>query len=128
MFSDPFTAIMALILLAFIGTLAVFFRIWRELDGVRASLRELRETVQLYAVDAAQQNRDLATLVRDPRGMRAGQGGEASPAGGDCLGDLLERGLPNLTVAAPDHGAAAGNDDDVFRSFGNDLDRDAQPK
>lgn len=90
MFADPFSAVMALILLAFVGTLAVFFRIWRELDGVRRSLNDIRESLQYYSVDAAQQNRELATLVRELRGLTGQQ------EGSDCLGELLEKGLPNL--------------------------------
>lgn len=98
MFADPFSAVMALILLAFVGTLAVFFRIWRELDGLRRSIDDIRKNVQYYAVDAAQQNRDLAGLIRESRNP-ADQPG----TGGDCLGELLEKGLPNL---APEFSAA----------------------
>jgi hypothetical protein len=96
MFSDPFTAVMALIILAFIGTLAVFLRIWRELDSLRASIRELKDSMQFYAVDASQQNRDLAAALLD---LRANADASAKPengAGETCLGDLLEKGLPNL--------------------------------
>ncbi|MCC8194674.1 MAG: hypothetical protein LIP28_08530 [Deltaproteobacteria bacterium] len=91
---------MALILLAFAGTLAIFFRIWRELDAIRRSLGDLRESLQYYAVDAAQQNRDLANLVEDLRD-RAAPEGPATPAPvADNLGALLEKGLPNLMEAA----------------------------
>lgn len=96
MFSDPFSAVMALILLAFVGTLAVFFRIWRELDGVRRSLNDIRESLQYYSVDAAQQNRELASLVRELRGLAGAQEQQES----DNLGDLLDRGLPNLVDAS----------------------------
>lgn len=93
MFSDPFSAVMALVLLAFIGTLAVFFRIWKELDGLRGTLEDIRKSMQYYAVDAAQQNRDLAGLIRETRGGAA----QAEVGTGDVsLGELLEKGLPNL--------------------------------
>jgi len=158
MFSDPFTAVMALILLAFIGTLAIFFRIWRELDALRAALRDIRESLRFYAVDSAQQNRDLAAIIRELRSMAAAQNGETQPEGGDCLGELLERGLPNLVLAegnvkpeslavksafsrhapAPGHGKlsfghgepASGHsdDDDLIRRLGNGLGTDATPK
>lgn len=91
MFSDPFSAVMAVVILAFVGILAVFFRIWRELDSVRRSLTEVRESLQYLAVDAAQQNRDLAGMIRD---LRSGECA-AAPAD-DCLGELLEKGIPNL--------------------------------
>lgn len=94
MFSDPFSAVMALVILAFVGTLAVFFRIWRELDAVRRSLAEVREALQYLAVDAAQQNRDLAGMIRD---LRSGE--RAPDPADDCLGKLLERGIPNLMDA-----------------------------
>ncbi|SBV95129.1 hypothetical protein KL86DPRO_10817 [uncultured delta proteobacterium] len=107
MFADPFSAVMALILLAFIGTLAIFFRIWRELDALRRTLGDIRESLQYYAVDVAQQNRELANLAGELRGVTASRAAsrEASqdaqstvtrdPAD-DCLGALLEKGLPNL--------------------------------
>lgn len=94
MFSDPFSAVMALVILAFAGTLAVFFRIWRELDAVRRSLAEVRESLQYLAVDAAQQNRDLVGMIRD---LRSGE--RAADPAGDCLGELLEKGIPNLMDA-----------------------------
>lgn len=87
---------MALILLAFVGTLAVFFRIWRELDGVRRSLNDIRESLQYYSVDAAQQNRELAGLVRELRGLVGPQEQQES----NNLGELLDRGLPNLVAAS----------------------------
>lgn len=158
MFSDPFTAVMALILLAFIGTLAIFFRIWRELDALRAALRDIRESLRFYAVDSAQQNRDLAAIIRELRSMTAAQGGEAQREGDDCLGELLERGLPNLALleenvkpeslsvkpASSHHALAPGSgklslgyggpasgrsdDDDLIRRLGNGLGTDAAPK
>lgn len=113
---------MALILLAFVGNLAIFFRIWRELDGVRRSLDEVRTNQQYYAVDAAQQNRDLAALIRELRnGARQG-----ADSGGDCLGELLERGISNLSPAPsagrilPDIVSGAGipdEDEDFLRRF-----------
>ena len=99
MFSDPFTAVMALILLAFIGTLAVFLRIWRELDSLRAILADIRDSLQLYAVDAAQQNRELASIVRDLRVVTGTH--QASTQADTCLGELLERGIPNLPQEQP---------------------------
>ena len=95
MFSDPFSAIMALILLAFIGTLAIFFRIWRELDAVRRSLGDIRETLQYYLIDVARQNRDLAGSVAELR--LSGAEGATKPASAEeNIGTLLEKGLPNL--------------------------------
>lgn len=98
---------MALILLAFIGTLAIFFRIWRELDAMRRALGDIRESLQYYAVDVAQQNRELANLVGELRGLTeskaesrgASQGTRGTvtrdPAD-ESLGALLDKGLPNL--------------------------------
>lgn len=121
---------MALILLAFVGTLAMFFRIWRELDGLRRALDDVRKNVQYYAVDAAQQNRDLAALIRERGGDR-----QDAYKGGDCLGELLERGIPNLSTASspsaplssapsggsslPDIASGTGmlDDEDFFRRF-----------
>ena len=97
---------MALILLAFIGTLAIFFRIWRELDGVRRSIGEIRESLQYYAVEAGQQNRDLANLVRELRSLTGTAEREAPGSGDDSLGELLEKGLPNLMDASA---SAGGN-------------------
>lgn len=117
---------MALILLAFIGTIAIFFRIWRELDAIRRSLGDIRESLQYYAVDSAQQNRDLASLVKELRGLASSQGAPAHDPANDCLGTLLEKGLPNL-VDAPSAGMAhesgysarfdAGEEDDFLRRF-----------
>lgn len=130
MFSDPFTAVMALILLAFIGTLAVFLRIWRELDHVRTILRDIRESLQFYAVDIAQQNRDLARIVRELRGMSAGRD-ERDPAN-ECLSELLERGLPNIASGGgnarherPRESDSAKSDDaELFRRLGYDEARE----
>lgn len=100
MFSDPFTAVMALILLAFIGTLAVFLRIWRELDSLRTSIRELKDTIQFDALDVSRQNCELADALRE---LRTGVSTSARAEDGareTCLGELLERGLPNLTGGA----------------------------
>ena len=107
MFADPFTAVMALILLAFIGTLAVFFRIGRELESLRRALGDIRESLQYYAVDAAQQNRDLAVLIRELRGQASKRDG-TDRQGEDSLGDLLEKGLPHL-AADPLVGRAGRN-------------------
>lgn len=122
MFADPFTAVMALILLAFIGTLAVFFRIGRELESLRRALGDIRESLQYYAVDGAQQNRDLAALIRELRGLSPRQGGTAPE---ENLGDLLEKGLPNLVddplvgragrKAAPVFGGKAEEEDFLSR-------------
>lgn len=87
---------MALILLAFVGTLAVFFRLWRELDGVRRSLNDIRESLQYYSVDATQQNRELVSLIRELRGLAGAQ----EHQGTSDLGELLDRGLPNLVGAS----------------------------
>lgn len=136
MFSDPFTAVMALILLAFIGTLAVFLRIWRELDSLRASIRELKDSMQFYAVDASQQNRDLAVALRDLRANAE------SPAKGEtrkdeaCLGELLEKGLPNLMGGAEESSepriAFASThqqeDEDLIRRLGDGISTDAVQK
>ncbi|CAK7035617.1 MAG: hypothetical protein DELT_00550 [Desulfovibrio sp.] len=132
MFSDPFTAIMALVLLAFIGTLAVFLRIWRELDSLRASIRELKDNTQFYAVDLAQQNRDLAVAIRDLRA--ASDTGQAPQERADeaCLGDLLEKGLPNLvgnTAPVPMPRISLGGstheeDEDLIRRLGAGLGTD----
>lgn len=103
MFFDQFTAVMALIILAFIGTLAVFFRIWRELEALREHMADIRESFRLYAVDMAQQNRDLASAVRDLRAM-AGR----RDADDEALGGLLERGLPDLARRFPPEAPPAG--------------------
>ena len=95
MFENPFTAVMALIILAFVGTLAVFFRISRELTALRRALGDVRESLQYYIVDAAQQNRDLESLVRELRSLSAKQDA-ASKEHEENLTDLLERGIPNL--------------------------------
>lgn len=117
MFGNPFTAVMALILLAFVGTLAVFLRIWRELESVRRALDEVRESLQFYAVDAAQQNRDLTALARELRDSLprdAANPGEPKDA---CLGELLERGIPNLLdeksqgTGGPDYGRTPASAD-----------------
>ncbi|GHV53167.1 hypothetical protein FACS1894206_03310 [Deltaproteobacteria bacterium] len=94
MFSDPFTAVMALILLGFAGTLAAFLWIGREMDLLRKSLRDVQSAIQLYAVDSAQRNQDLASLIHELRGGSLQN--ENTDAAGSSLGDLLERGLPNL--------------------------------
>ncbi len=91
---------MALILLAFIGTLAVFFRLWRELDGLRRSLGDIREMLQYVSVDASQQNRELANLARDLRALTNPQDAANGAAANDSLGELLEKGLPNLVGGA----------------------------
>lgn len=106
---------MALILLAFVGTLAIFFRIWRELDSVRRALDDVRKSLQYYAVDAAQQNRDLAVLIRE---QRSGDRQETD-AGDDCLGELLERGIPNLSASPSDDFSPA--DPDPASSGGSSL-------
>ena len=87
---------MALILLAFVGTIAIFFRIWRELDALRRMLGDIRDSLQYYAVDSAQQNRDLANLVSELRGLTAAQGAPSRGPADENLGTLLEKGLPNL--------------------------------
>ena len=127
MFSDPFSAVMALILLAFIGTIAIFFRIWRELDALRRMLGDIRESLQYYAVDSAQQNRDLASLVKELRGLAPQQDAPArEPAD---LGTLLEKGLPSLmenssiAVSRPTHESgysrnfSDGDEEDFLRRF-----------
>ena len=96
MFSDPFSAIMALILLAFVGTLAIFFRIWRELDAVRRSLADIRESLQYNAMDIAQQNRELMHISAELRRLASPEGAVGNASVCDNLGTLLERGLPNL--------------------------------
>lgn len=127
MFSDPITAVMALILLAFAGTLAVFLRIWRELDLLHKAVREIKDHLQFYAVDSAQQNRDLANIVRELRGVMAKNSAEPDPAA-ECLGELLEKGLPNLAgqdaridpLPADSHAALSADDDEeaLFRRLG----------
>jgi hypothetical protein len=87
---------MALILLAFVGTLTIFFRIWRELDAVRRALGDIRESLQYNAMDIAQQNRELMHLSAELRRLAATDGGVGSAPASDNLGTLLERGLPNL--------------------------------
>lgn len=132
MFSDPFTAVMALIILAFIGTLAVFFRIWRECDSLRASIRELKDTMRLYAVEASQQNQDLAAALRELRaGVIASPKPEECPDEA-CLGALLEKGLPNImggSARFPEPradtpaSAAHREDEDLIRRLGDGLDK-----
>lgn len=125
MFSDPFTAVMALILLAFIGTLAVFLRIWRELDQLHRAVRDIKEHMRFSAADIEQQNRDIANIARELRSLApAGGGGERDTAG-ECLGELLEKGLPNLAPGnapnayAPDE-TAPDDEDTLFRRLGID--------
>ena len=88
MFSNPFTAVMALILLAFIGTLVIFFCVWRELDALRRTVQDMRSSMQFVALDMEQHTRDLAAILRELRQLT---GGDAAD-----LGALLEKGLPNL--------------------------------
>lgn len=127
MFSDPFSAVMALVILSFVGLLAVFLRIWRELDAVRRSLAEARETLQYLAVDIAQQNRDLIVMIR---GLRSGEQGAAP--GNDSLGELLEKGIPNLVGSGKSDPAvrnvpplALGNakEDEFFRRLETSPDK-----
>lgn len=119
---------MALILLAFIGTLAVFLRVWRELEALRASVRELKDSLQFYAVDAAQQNRDMAAAFREGRGSEDAPGKKSARPEEDCLSHLLEYGLPNLL----DGGASAspatpsGHEEDenrIRRAGGSERER-----
>ena len=112
MFENPFTAVMALIILAFVGTLAVFFRISRELVALRRALGDIRESLQYYIVDAAQQNRDLESLVRELRILSAKRDA-ASKEHEDNLVDLLEKGLPNL-IADAKPGKCAEDDGQFF--------------
>lgn len=136
MFSDPFTAIMALILLAFIGTLAVFLRIWRELDSLRASIRELKDGMQFYAVDASQQNRDLAAALRELRANGELPAKAENRAGEACLGELLEKGLPNLmgdTEERPEPRITLASsrqeeDEDLIRRLGDGINMDSAQK
>ena len=119
MFSDPFTAVMALILLAFAGTLAVFLRIWRELDHLHKAVRDIKDHLQFYAVDSAQQNRDLANIVRELRSTAATKNNSAPDSASECLGELLEKGLPNLIEENAVPGDLNANDEEaLFRRLG----------
>ncbi len=100
---------MALILLAFIGTLAIFFRIWRELDGLRRALDEIRDHAHYAMADADQQHRELVNLVCASQGVTAPQPAPARDPAGDNLGTLLEKGLPNL-VGNPAFGGMPSRD------------------
>ena len=88
MFSNPFTAVMALILLAFVGTLIIFFCIWRELDALRRTVQDMRSSMQFVALDMEQHTRDLAAILRELR--------QLTDNGNVDLGVMLENGLPNL--------------------------------
>lgn len=111
MFADPFSAVMALILLAFIGTLAVFFRIWRELDALRRALGTIQESLQYHIEDMDQQNQELVALINEWRGVRTADHGPAREAATENLGALLEKGLPNL-VGNPTFGGVSIYDSD----------------
>ena len=87
---------MALILLSFVGTLAIFFRIWRELDAVRRALGEIRESLQYNAMDIAQQNRELTQLAGELRRFAGTDGAAGHDPANENLGTLLDKGLPNL--------------------------------
>ena len=113
MFSDPFTAVMALILLAFVGTLAVFLRLWSELGVLRNSLKDVRDTMRLCSLDLERQNQDIAAILRELRGLAGEKNGTLHTVD-SSLSDLLERGLPNLEVrevslSATDNGRGLGN-------------------
>lgn len=136
MFSDPFTAVMALILLAFIGTLAVFLRIWRELDSLRASLRELKDTIQFDAIDVSRQHYEIAAALRE---LRAGAGTPAKAEDGaheTCLGELLEKGLPKLiddAEEAPEPRITLASsrrqeDDNLILRLGDGINKGPSPK
>ena len=87
MFSNPFTAVMALILLAFIGTLVIFFCIWREIDALRRNMQDMRSNMQFAILDMEQQSRDHAVILRELRQLT---GNDAD------LGEMLEKGIGNL--------------------------------
>jgi hypothetical protein len=132
MFSDPFTAVMALILLAFAGTLAVFLRIWRELEAIKLTLRGLRENLHLHILDAEGQNRDITAILQELRRL-SGEKADSPAAADACLGELLERGLPSLQAQASPTalfggfprekagGLPPGDDEDLLRRLGNGL-------
>lgn len=128
MFADPFSAVMALILLAFVGTLAIFFRIWRELDALRRALGEVRESLQYSVAEVDQQNHELANLAGEIRRLTASQPAAAREPAADNLGTLLEKGLPNLVgntvfggkaAYGPEHSSAPAfpdrEEEDFFR-------------
>ncbi len=92
MFSDPFTAVMVLVVLNFAGVLALFLFILRSLEATQRAIHDARANVQLRMADMEQQVNDMAAALRElaaaPR-----TAGVKDPAD---LGEILEKGLPNL--------------------------------
>ncbi len=95
MFADPFTAIMALVVLSFAGTLVLFVFLLRSLDALRRSVHETRGNLQMRLSDTEHQLNDLVAAVRK---LASAKGGAPAPERGSSadLGEMLEKGLCNL--------------------------------
>lgn len=127
MFSDPFTSLMAVVLLAFTGLLGVFFYLWRELDSMRAALYEIQDALHLYSAEAEQQSRDIAALLREVRGHGGNAASDVAPAPDKETGELLELGLPKLEREKRPHlkksrskAAVTVDGAEIFRNFDAD--------
>ncbi len=95
MFADPFTAIMALVVLNFAGMLVLFLFILRSLDAVQRAVHEARGSLQLRIADTEHQLNDLAAAIRELSGSK--ENSSAIPAETQAdLGAMLEQGVPKL--------------------------------
>jgi hypothetical protein len=68
MFSDPLTAVMAMLILCFSGILVMFLFVIRSLVGQRAEMREAFRKQQLFLADLERQFMDLSFLLRNLQG------------------------------------------------------------
>ena len=100
MFSDPFTAFMALVVLHFVGVLILFLFILRSLDATRRAVHETRANLQLRITDMEHQLNDLSVALREIASGNLSAAPESTAKASVELGELLEKGLPRLHAHA----------------------------
>lgn len=93
MFSDPFAAVMALIILNFAGVLLMFVFGLRSFDAQQKTLKEIRNQISIDAADLDQRLREIEYALRK---ITPAQGAEAH----EDLGTLLDKAAATGNLAA----------------------------
>ena len=100
MFQDPLTAVMAMLLLCFMGILVMFLFLIRSLASQAAEMREAFRKQQMSLADIERQLMDLSFALRKRQGGETGAEPGQAEQGGDSLTSMGQADLMSLLKAA----------------------------
>lgn len=83
MFSDPFVAVMAMLILCFFGILVMFVFVIRSLSSQAEEMRESFRKQQMFLADLESQFMEMSFTLRRLQEGAAPQEGNAGPGGGE---------------------------------------------